>query len=161
MPHGGARRGAGRPKKPLELKLLEGTWRKDRDGELPTGVTVDGLVAFPDAPPHLTPEQRALWADLAQHCGGWVRQADWLAVSGLVSLFARLRGVQQAYDGRRGTKHEMSLSEAVNLEVKLWRELRGFLAILGLSPADRARVAPKVTEKPKQSKWAGIISGVK
>ena len=26
MPHGGARRGAGRPKKPLELKLLEGTF---------------------------------------------------------------------------------------------------------------------------------------
>ena len=65
MPHGGARRGAGRPKKPLELKLLEGTWRKDRDGELPTGVTRRRARRIPTMRRRISrPDQRALWADL-------------------------------------------------------------------------------------------------
>ncbi len=35
MSRGGARAGAGRPRKPLELHLLKGSYRRDRHGELP------------------------------------------------------------------------------------------------------------------------------
>jgi len=162
MPRGGARPGAGRKKKPDELKVLEGTWRKDRDGDRPPSVAPDGLVEFPEPPKHLTPAQRDLWNDLRRHCGGWVKPGDWLAVNGVVSIFERLCLTQRTYEARRGKKNPMSLDAVVNLEVKLWRELRGYLAILGLSPADRAKVAPKAPAAAKKaSKWDGIISGVR
>lgn len=163
MARGGARSGAGRKKKPSELKLLEGTWRRDRDGEKPTGsAPADGLVEFPPPPKHLTAGQRELWDDLKRHCGGWVKPGDWLAVNGVVSIFERLRQVQHAFERDRTKKDGTTLEEVVNVEVKLWRELRGYLAILGLSPADRAKVASsKAPAAPKQSKWAGIISGVR
>lgn len=164
MARGGARAGAGRKRKPLELKVLEGTWRRDRDA-VPTPVTPavpDGLVEFPEPPSHLAADQRALWLDLRQHCGGWVRPGDWMAVAGVVRLEARLRQVQAAYESRRGTKDPMGIDTVVNLETKLLREQRGYLAILGLSPADRAKVsAPKPAVAPKASKWAGIITGVR
>lgn len=163
MARGGARPGAGRKKKPAELKVLEGTWRRDRDGARPQPVAApEGLVEFPEPPAHLTRDQVALWKNLRSHCGGWVKPGDWLAVNGVVSIFERLRLVQRTYEARRGKKNAVSLDEVVNLEVKLWKELRGYLAILGLSPADRAKVAPKApAAAPKKSKWDGIISGVR
>ena len=38
MPKGGARPGAGRPRKPLADHLLRGTYRRDRHGPLPSNV---------------------------------------------------------------------------------------------------------------------------
>lgn len=162
MARGGARPGAGRKRKPTELKVLEGTFRKDRDGALPAP-TADGLVEFPEAPEHLTRDQVALWEDLKRHCGGWVKPGDWLAVNGVVSIFERLRQVQRSYESSKGKNHAIPLDAVVNVEVKLWKELRGYLAILGLSPADRAKVAPRTAAPatPKKSKWDGIISGVR
>jgi len=42
-----------RPRKPDEIKLADGTWRKDRDGEPGLTVATDGA---PVPPPHLKGE---------------------------------------------------------------------------------------------------------
>lgn len=50
MPSGGARSGAGRPRKAPELKVIQGTFRKDRDAKVAEHVPLGPLVA----PMHLS-----------------------------------------------------------------------------------------------------------
>lgn len=173
MARGGYRAGAGRKAKPVELKLLEGTFRKDRDTVAPP-VPVDALPAPPE---YLNERQRTLWNDLGQHCGHWIRASDKLAMLGAVSVYDLIRRNFEAQaatpeasamlsaklfmDEKGGGSAEPKENPLISQQIKLWRELRGFIAILGLSPADRARVQPVLPEAPKVSKWAGIISGVK
>ena len=48
MGHGGARAGAGRPKKPLTEHWLRGTWKEDRHGERPRHVHAIAAAAPED-----------------------------------------------------------------------------------------------------------------
>ncbi len=144
----------GRPRKPTELKILEGTFRKDRDGSR----VLFAATPFPAPPAHLTTGQRRLWTQLETYCASWVGESDWMALTGAVSLFDLLLQVQAAQqplnpDGAGAAEHPL-----IGTEVKLWKELRGYLAILGLSPADRARVHSK-EPSGKPSKWAGVLTG--
>lgn len=170
MARGGARVRSGPPKKPKELKVLEGTFRKDRDGGTPTAQA----GAFPAPPAYLNDRQRELWRDLEQHCGAWIGTSDRLAVEGVVHVYDMLRRNIEAQQDGEGASSMLTakifmgedgsgVTEAkenplISQQVKLWRELRGFLAILGLSPADRARVQVKETSGTKGSKWAGLLS---
>jgi hypothetical protein len=170
MARGGARVRSGPAKKPKELKVLEGTFRTDRDGGTPIATVGD----FPTAPDYLNDRQRELWAELERHCGAWVGTSDKLAVLGAVSIFDMiLRNIdaQNAtpdscamltskvfMDEKGGGAAEAKESPLITQQIKLWRELRGYLAILGLSPADRARVQVKETHGKSGSKWAGILT---
>lgn len=170
MPKGGARVRSGPPKKPKEMKLLEGTFRRDRDAGTPT--VQPG--AFPDPPDYLNDRQRELWRELEQHCGAWIGTSDRLAVEGVVHVYDMLRRNIEAQQDSEGASAMLTakifmgqdgsgVSEAkenplISQQVKLWRELRGFLAILGLSPADRARVQVKETGGKNTSKWSGLLA---
>ena len=160
MPKGGARVRSGPPKKPKELKVLEGTWRKDRDG----GTPMVQAGAFPEPPAYLNERQRVLWRELEQHCGAWIGTSDRLAVEGAVNVYDLLRRNIEAQGATEGadqmlvaTAAEAKENPLISQQIKLWRELRGFLAILGLSPADRARVQVKETSGTTTSKWAGLL----
>lgn len=169
MPKGGARVRAGRPKKPKEMKVLEGTFRKDRDA----GTPLVQPGAFPEPPAYLNDRQRELWADLERHCGAWIGTSDRLAVEGVVHVYDLIRqniDARAAGDGadamltakvfmdeKGGGAAEAKENPLISQQIKLWRELRGFLAILGLSPADRARVQVKETDGTPTSKWAGLL----
>ena len=173
MAHGGARAGSGRKRKSASLRVLEGTFRPERDAV----ASPEPVGTFPDPPDYLNERQRDLWLELGQHCGHWVRASDKLALLGAVSVYDLIRRNFEAQtaspeasamlsaklfmDEHGGGSAEPKESPLINQQIKLWRELRGWIGILGLSPADRARVNPSVPETPKQSKWAGIISGVK
>jgi hypothetical protein len=173
MPKGGARVRSGPAKKPTEAKILEGTWRKDRDGGRP----VLDTSAFPAPPAFLNERQRELWAELEQHCGTWIGTSDRLAVLGCVSVYDLLRANFDArmetpdscamlagkvfMDESGGGMVEPKENPLVSQQLKLWRELRGFLAILGLSPADRARVQVKGTNGQAASKWAGVLKNAR
>lgn len=172
MPKGGARVRSGPVKKPKELKVLEGTFRKDRDG----GTPLVPVGAFPAPPAYLNERQRELWRELEQHCGRWIGQSDMLAVLGCVSLYDLLRENFTAraatpdaasmltskvfMDDSGGGAVEAKENPLVTQQLKLWQGLRGFLAILGLSPADRARVQVKEADG-KPSKWAGILKSAR
>jgi hypothetical protein len=131
------------------LTVIDGTF-----GTEPPAAPVDSTSTFPVPPASLTAAQRALWLELQQHCGSWVQPSDALAVQGAVTLMDRLRQVH------RGTG--APIADVIAVEVKLLRELRGYLGDLGLTPTHRRRLTgPNKPERPKTSKWAAIITGGK
>lgn len=173
MPKGGARVRSGPPKKPKEMRVLEGTFQPGRD----KGTPMVSAGAFPEPPAYLNAQQRELWLELRQHCGGWIGTSDMLAVLGVVSVYDLIRrnfDAQAAGEGaaamltskvfmddKGGGAVEAKENPLIAQQVKLWRELRGFLAILGLSPADRARVQLKEAHGQTASKWTGVLASAR
>jgi phage terminase small subunit len=173
MPKGGARARSGPTRKPTEVKLLEGTFAKYRDAQRP----VLDASAFPQPPAYLNARQLELWRELEQHCGVWIGTSDRLALLGAVSVYDLIRRNFEAQaatpdasamltskvfmDDSGGGTVEAKENPLINQQLKLWRELRGFIAILGLSPADRARVHVKEPHGQAASKWAGVLKNAR
>jgi hypothetical protein len=148
-------RRSGRKPKPTGLKVVQGTFREDRHGaevQPPAG-------GWPAAPAHLTAEERALWDGLREHCEPWAAKSDWIAFNGVVSLMAKVLRVQAAQhdteeaggplsfkhtvqekDGKETTVVEAKENPLWGTEIKVWKELRAYIGLTGLSPADRARM---------------------
>lgn len=165
MPKGGKRTGAGRRRKPTELKVLEGSFRKDRHGEPPPVVP-----GFPVAPECLTKAEQSLWAWFPKPA--WIGQSDVVAVHAAVSTYARILSNQQAQQATEQAGHPLAYkfshdadgnqnvepkeNPLITQEIKLWGRLMSILGTLGLTPADRAKM-----QTPKQEnvadKWAGIL----
>jgi hypothetical protein len=165
MPKGGARARAGRARKPTELKVLQGTFREDRHGK----EIRQGVATFPRPPGfiRLTGRTKRIWQYVGKHCGPWTAESDWPAVWGLVRLIERLIQNQDAqletetsghplafkhtlrHAEARGDEREVvEIVEAksnplVDQEARLFDKLRPFIAMMGLSPTDRARM-PKI-----------------
>jgi hypothetical protein len=164
---------SGRKRKPTELKVLQGSFRKDRHGDeaQPTGVN----AGFPDAPAHLSDRERELWEDLRQKCESWAAKSDWLAFNGVVSLADRILRNQEAQRETDTAGHPLTFKHVIkhtvdgqgqpveleivspeenpliSQEMKLWRELRAFIGLTGLSPADRARMRVTGAEEKKSN----------
>ena len=165
MAKGGRRTGAGRKPKPTELKVLEGSFRKDRHGDAPPVV-----AGFPDGPACLIAAERELWASFPKPA--WIGQTDVLAVHAAVSTYERILRNQKAQQATETAGHPLSFKYShdadgnqnvepkenplITQEIKLWGRLMSILGTLGLTPADRAKMqAPKVEESA--DKWAGIL----
>lgn len=135
---------SGRKRKPTALKILEGSFRKDRHAAEPQVVG-----GFPEAPEGLSEGERQLWETFPRV--PWIVQSDRIALHGAVSLYARILSNQQR-------QREMP-EEAIKLvrdEAQLWGRLQSLLGSLGLTPADRAKMrAPKMDEA--DDKWAGLL----
>lgn len=165
MAKGGKRVGSGPKRKPTELKVLEGSFRKDRHGSPPP--VVEG---FPAPPEELTGEEKALWATFPKPV--WIGQTDVKAVHGAVATYAailRNHKAQQAspeaghplsykygYDADGNQTVEVKENPLITQEIKLWGRLMSILGTLGLTPADRAKMqAPK--DDAVEDKWAGVL----
>ena len=153
MAKGGRRARAGRPRKPTEQKVIQGTFRQDRHGD-----EVRAEPKRPVMPEGLTESERKVWEDLMGLTESWLSESDKLAALGVVSLYDRLQrniDVQRTTGARpiliskkRRRIRGVGLEETVEVrenplitqEIKLWRELRAYMGIMGLSPVDRARV---------------------
>jgi hypothetical protein len=166
MPSGGKRNRSGPPKKPRELKVLEGSFRKDRDGNTPPVVG-----SFPVQPEGLSDPEAALWAQFPKPA--WIGETDGVAVRAAVSIFARILRVQESMratpDAGNPLTFKISFSTdgeerlepkpnpLYTLELQLWGRLMSVLGSLGLTPADRGKMqAPKVDDSV-EDKWAGIL----
>ena len=154
----------GRPRRPTAMKLITGTFRQDRHGTEPPAAVAP--IAWPAPPEWLNDRERELWNDLQTHCAAWTAPGDYLVVNGVVSIVDRLlrnqatqastnaqpvvvnritkRGTTKDAQGNLvptvETKVEIRESPLINQEIKLWKELRAFLSMMGLSPTDRARM---------------------
>lgn len=135
--------GAGRKRKPAEQKVIEGRFRPDRDG------VVHGSGKFPEPPARLSELERQLWAELPRPI--WVTESDVLAVTAAVSLYAKILEVRE----KNAAKWRIGL---VAQEGQLWGRLLAVLASLGMTPADRSKVAPTRPDvTASDDKWAGIL----
>jgi hypothetical protein len=165
MAKGGKRTGAGRKRTPTELKVLEGTFRKDRHAGSPPVVT-----GFPQAPECLTEAEQKLWAWFPKP--GWIGQSDVVAVHAAVSTYARILSNQKAQQATEQAGHPLAYkfshdsdgnqnvepkeNPLITQEIKLWGRLMSILGTLGLTPADRAKMqTPKADTVA--DKWAGIL----
>ena len=165
MAKGGQRAGAGRKRKPPELRVLEGTFDKKRHGDAPK---VQG--GFPEAPGCLIAAERRLWETFPKPA--WIGQTDVVAVHAAVSVYERILRNQAAQQRTEGAGNPLSYkftpsadgepnmepkeNPLITQELKLWGRLMSILATLGLTPADRAKMqAPKGEDV--QDKWAGIL----
>ena len=167
MPKGGKRYRSGPPRKPTELRIIEGTFKKSRHGKAPE--TPAG--GFPEAPAHLTPEQAQLWASFPRV--GWIAPSDALAVEGVVTTYDLCRRNQQAqratpeagnplafkvgHDSDGGTTLEPKQNPLVTQHLQLWARMFSMLAALGLTPADRAKMQAPKQDEAAEDKWAGLL----
>lgn len=186
MAKGGRRSRAGRPRTPTQLKVLQGTFRSDRHADEPGGEA--GIPpAFPQPPAFLTLSDRAqrIWTQLAEHCGPWTAPSDWVTVWGLVRLIERLMCNHEAQlateeaghalafkhtviekMGAMGMGEELTMVEAksnplVDQEIKLFDKLRPYIAMLGFSPVDRARMPKLTTPGAKADPLGALINRAK
>jgi hypothetical protein len=110
----------GRPRKPTAVLELTGAFRKNPQRKRTEPPTTGPLG---DPPKHFTPEQTAVWHELAAACPpGVLTRSDRLIVEIAVVLMLRVRN-QRAHM-RRG---ELNVLISV-------------LSRMGMSPADRSRV---------------------
>jgi phage terminase small subunit len=148
------------------MKVLEGSFRKDRHGDSPAVVG-----GFPAAPDGLSPSELALWQAFPKP--NWIGQTDQIAVHGAVSVYERILRNQKAqqaspeagsplafkfsHDSDGNQNVEPKENPLITQEIKLWARLFSMLSSLGLTPADRAKMtAPKVDDAA-EDKWAGIL----
>lgn len=157
---------SGRKRKPTELKVLEGSFRKDRHGDAPPVV-----AGFPEAPACLMDAEKELWASFPKPA--WIGQTDVLAVHAAVSTYERILRNQQAQMATETAGHPLSFKYShdadgnqnvepkenplITQEIKLWGRLMSILGTLGLTPADRAKMSTPKADAV-EDKWAGILS---
>lgn len=149
--------------KPRDRKILEGTFRKDRD----TGPTLEPtrLEKVPPAPRWLSKLARKEWKRIASELvsKNALSVNDIGTLEGYCASYGRAVAAEQAL-ADAGTlvmvaPQGMIPRPEVNIAKQAWAEVRSFAAKLGATPADRTRVRTP-DQKPALVKdpWAGLAA---
>jgi len=120
-----------RPPKPTQLKLIQGTMRKDRAKNEPNPTGPLG-----DPPEHLTEHQASCWRELAETCADRVlTYADRVAVEITACLLFEYR---------------------INprFSVMKLQQLIGMLGKFGMTPSDRGKI--NLPGKPTKNKFSAL-----
>jgi hypothetical protein len=142
MAKGGARAGAGRKRRPLEAKVIEGRFRKDRDAATPPVVG-----GFPSQPADLTAAEAELWEAFPKPA--WIGETDVIAVRAAVNLYARVLEIQRVEQETGEPAHDAAL--------KVWGRLMSALSALGLTPADRGKMHAPKPNSQEGDEWAKLL----
>lgn len=144
---------AGRPPKPIEQHLQEGTYRKDRHAGALVVTTPGTGIAHLGAPAHLTPFQREVWAELAGMLENIVRESDAPMVELAAVAYASYRDLQALVDGEGYTVVDdhgnVKANPTVQMRDRSMKMYMDLSARLGLSPADRARLGINISNLAK------------
>ncbi len=120
-----------RPPKPRHMKVLQGTFRKDRTKNEPNPTDPLG-----DPPDHLMPEQAECWREIADTCADRVlTYADRIAVEIAAGLLANYRS-DPLFSHRR-----------LGLLITL-------LARFGMTPSDRGKIS--LPGKPTRNAFSNL-----
>ncbi len=158
---------SGRPRKPKELKVLEGSFRVDRDRGAP-----EVVGGFPAAPEGLSADEMKVWETFPR--APWIGETDRPNIHAAVSTYALiLRNHQKqraspeaghplafkySYDGDGNERVEPKENPLITQEIKLWGRLMSILSELGYTPASRGKVSARQTTNDKtEDKWAGVL----
>lgn len=139
----------GRPPIPTRLKVLQGTFRKDRENpEEPNPPSMDLTP-----PKGLSIAARKKWIDVAQQLStlGVLKQTDRDALEAYCMLWVRWKKLERA------TKHNPLL---VSDMVKVFVQVKGLIGELGLSPSSRSRIHAIPVKQP-ESKLSKFTDGKK
>ena len=131
---------------PTAIKKRRGTYRKDRAA--PNEPTPE--VKVPGCPSILDPEAKREWRRVTKLLAkyGVVSELDRSALAVYCSLWARYWEWEKVARGPDATEAKKALSHVE----KLGSLLKQYLAMFGLTPADRSRVSGK---PPKESDGHG------
>ena len=143
------RLGSGRKRKPAELRLLEGRFKKGQHARAPAVVG-----GFPPRPTTLTPAELEVWEDFPKPA--WIGETDAAAVHAAVSTYASILALQRARrDSPPGP--EVLVDPRMTEECRQWGRLMSVLSTLGLTPADRAKMQAPRGHDTAEDKWAGLL----
>jgi P27 family predicted phage terminase small subunit len=136
----------GRPAKPSATKKAHGTYRRDRDKELPVPIQV------PSPPDELSDEEKRLFVDLAVGLAaqGRIAAVDGLALSMLVSAIVEFRSADadikaKGMTAETDTGYEY-LRPTVGVRSKASAKILAACRLFGMSPAARASILKKANE---------------
>lgn len=144
---------AGRPPKPIEQHLKEGTYRKDRHSGALVVTTPGTGIAHMGPPEHLTELQRAVWAQLADLLSSIVRESDAPMVELAAVAYASYRELEDDIRSSGYTytddKGNVKANPSVQMRDRSMKMFMDLSARLGLSPADRARLGLNISALAK------------
>jgi hypothetical protein len=128
-----------RPRKPNQLHLASGTFRRDRHG-LP-GSEPDSIGGLGGPPPDWTGPLEETWAEIATLIPpGVAKHADRFLVEVLARLMHAVR------------------TDPTALTAAVASQIRTCCAELGMSPSARSRMS--ISAAPKKSKFDGLLGPV-
>jgi len=146
---------AGRPAKPVEQHLIEGTFRPDRH-RLPVMVSDKANLAEMDPPAHLTTFQQRVWKEIVPYLDSIVQMSDLATVEGAVIAFAQYREAQNRIEEDGAFIYnrfdELRAHPALAVRDRALRLFLEFSTRLGLSPSDRARLGIDLGSLAKTTK---------
>lgn len=141
---------SGRPRKPTETKLIEGTFRKDRANPNEP----HPKKAIPKPGYGLPEKAKREYENLSQILNdmGILTDADGIALERLAVAVAESKWAEKEL-----------FKQTDSDEIRKWqlilKDARGFVASMlskfGLTPADRSRVS-KIPEEPSENPWANL-----
>lgn len=144
---------AGRPPKPIEQHIAEGTFRKDRHGGALVVTTPGTGILHLGPPSHLTPYQQGVWAEIARLLESIVRESDAAMVEIAAVAYVSYREAQEVLDREGYTvtddKGNLKVHPLVQIRDRSMKMYMDSSARLGLSPADRARLGLNVAALSK------------
>ncbi len=132
---------AGRPRKPTEIKVLQGTYRRDRDGPLPADLPqLDGEIATPDFP---DPAALEMWNTHIQQLidARVVKPTDVPLAISMCELWGLYRS---SYEAARKSPTDQDTRVAL---CSYWTKFEQASARFGMNPSDRSRLR---LDKPAQ-----------
>ena len=143
----------GRPPKPLERHLSEGTYRKDRHAAAPT---LAGGRRAVEVPRGLDVATRRAYEQILEGCASILDAADAAMVEACATMMARARIagadvkkrgmlVPGRFDGADG-QPTLVENPSVKQERDAWNSFRQFAEQLGIGPSARARLASLAVE---------------
>jgi len=146
---------AGRPKKPTNLKLIQGTHRKDRVPEHEP--EPEKVSEVPRPPSYLSKHAKKLWKTLAEELveKGILTVVDLPALEVCCEAYGQYRAAQEAVfrpvDPKTGKRTKRTLSEYMkgrnsqtmpeySSMTKAFYYFKAYLIEFGLTPASRGRI---------------------
>jgi P27 family predicted phage terminase small subunit len=140
----------GRPRKPDEVKILEGTFRQDRDGDPSASVVADGI---PEPPAHLKGDALKFWSEVVPGliAAGLAKERDATQLTFMCTWYVRARRYEKAADKMPCThKRLASMTMLANMA---WKAFDRLASRFGLTPSDRAKL--RIEQAPKKQ---GVMS---
>jgi len=125
----------GRPRKSNDVKILEGTWRKDRHGEIEGALRADKRPVMPEG---LSDDAQAFWKSQIDRLfeTGRMSSEDGQSFQALCQVWSEYKKLQRLLTDMDPLSDEYG--GLLRLYLAALKEYRCGAARFGLSPSDRA-----------------------